>query len=100
MDDARNVSENYTNKLVSTVAYAQISSAEDVLVRRTLMRRSAPQPRSRKTPSGGRRIARMILMISLYTLSAFCEAHESRDEIRLLPMSFTSFFSRSFLGVC
>jgi len=29
-----------------------------------LMRRSAPQPRSRKTPRGGRRMAKMILQMS------------------------------------
>lgn len=29
-----------------------------------LMRRSAPQPRSRKTPKGGRRTAKMILQMS------------------------------------
>jgi len=30
-----------------------------------LIRRSAPHPRSRKTPRGGRKMAKMILMISL-----------------------------------
>jgi hypothetical protein len=35
------------------------------MVRRMLIRRSAPQPRSRKTPRGGRMTARMILQISL-----------------------------------
>lgn len=35
------------------------------IVRRMLIRRSAPQPRSRKTPMGGRMMARMILQISL-----------------------------------
>ncbi len=34
-------------------------------VSRMLMSRSAPQPRSRKTPRGGRRTAKMILMMSL-----------------------------------
>lgn len=35
------------------------------MVRRMLMRRSAPQPRSRKTPRGGRMMARRILQMSL-----------------------------------
>jgi hypothetical protein len=35
------------------------------MVNRMLMRRSAPQPRSRKTPRGGRMMAMMILMMSL-----------------------------------
>lgn len=35
------------------------------MVSRMLMRKSAPQPRSRKTPTGGRMTARMILQISL-----------------------------------
>lgn len=30
-----------------------------------LIRRSAPHPRSRKTPSGGRMMAKMILQMSL-----------------------------------
>lgn len=34
------------------------------MVNRMLMRRSAPQPLSRKTPTGGRKIAMMILQIS------------------------------------
>uniref|UniRef100_A0A0S1MIS1 Uncharacterized protein n=1 Tax=Phakopsora pachyrhizi TaxID=170000 RepID=A0A0S1MIS1_PHAPC len=34
------------------------------MVNRMLMRKSAPQPRSRKTPRGGRMMARMILMMS------------------------------------
>lgn len=35
------------------------------MVNRMLMRKSAPQPRSRKTPTGGRMMARMILQMSL-----------------------------------
>lgn len=35
------------------------------MVSRMLMSKSAPQPRSRKTPRGGRMMARMILQISL-----------------------------------
>lgn len=35
------------------------------MVRSKLMRRSAPQPRSRKTPRGGSTMAQMILMMSL-----------------------------------
>lgn len=35
------------------------------MVSRMLIRRSAPQPRSRKTPRGGRMMARMILQMSL-----------------------------------
>jgi hypothetical protein len=35
------------------------------IVRRTLISRSAPHPRSRKTPRGGRMMAKMILQISL-----------------------------------
>ena len=31
----------------------------------SLMSRSAPQPRSRKTPTGGMKMAKMILMMSL-----------------------------------
>jgi len=34
------------------------------MVNRMLMRKSAPQPRSRKTPTGGRKIAKMILQMS------------------------------------
>lgn len=34
------------------------------------MKKSAPQPRSRKTPRGGMKMARMILMMSLRDLSA------------------------------
>jgi hypothetical protein len=35
------------------------------MVRRMLMKKSAPQPRSRKTPTGGRMMARRILQMSL-----------------------------------
>lgn len=35
------------------------------MVSRMLMRRSAPHPRSKKTPRGGRKMARMILQMSL-----------------------------------
>jgi hypothetical protein len=35
------------------------------MVRRMLMKRSPVQPRSRKTPRGGRTMAKMILMRSL-----------------------------------
>ena len=35
------------------------------IVRRMLMQKSAPQPRSRKTPRGGRMMAMMILQMSL-----------------------------------
>jgi hypothetical protein len=35
------------------------------MVKSKLMRRSAPQPRSRKTPRGGSTTAQMILMMSL-----------------------------------
>jgi hypothetical protein len=35
------------------------------MVKRMLIRRSEPHPRSRKTPSGGRMTAKMILQISL-----------------------------------
>ena len=38
-------------------------------VNRMLMRKSALQPRSRKTPRGGRKMARMILQISLVVVS-------------------------------
>ena len=34
------------------------------MVRQMLINRSAPQPRSRKTPRGGRRMAKMILQTS------------------------------------
>lgn len=34
------------------------------MVNRMLMRRSAPQPRSKKTPIGGMKMAKMILMMS------------------------------------
>lgn len=45
------------------------------MVSRMLMRRSAPQPRSRKTPRGGRMMARMILQMSLQrdTQSAYAQ---------------------------
>ena len=46
-----------------------VSSSETALtprmVRRMLISRSAPHPRSRKTPSGGRMMAKMILQMSL-----------------------------------
>ena len=35
------------------------------MVKRMLISRSAPHPRSRKTPSGGRMMAKMILQMSL-----------------------------------
>jgi len=35
------------------------------IVNRMLIKRSAPHPRSRKTPRGGRMMAKMILQISL-----------------------------------
>lgn len=35
------------------------------MVKRMLMRKSALQPRSRNTPRGGRKMAKMILMMSL-----------------------------------
>lgn len=34
------------------------------MVNKMLMRKSAPQPRSRKTPTGGRKTAKMILQTS------------------------------------
>jgi len=37
-----------------------------------LINRSAPQPRSRKTPRGGRRMARMILQMSLWVAMSVC----------------------------
>ena len=40
------------------------------MVRRMLMHRSPPHPRSRKTPRGGRRTAKMILQMSLPRTSA------------------------------
>jgi hypothetical protein len=39
------------------------------MVRRMLMKKSAPQPRSRKTPTGGRMMARRILQMSLLEVS-------------------------------
>lgn len=39
------------------------------MVKQMLMRRSAPQPRSRKTPRGGRTMAKMILQMSLEKVS-------------------------------
>lgn len=47
------------------------------MVSRMLMKKSAPQPRSRKTPSGGRTMARMILMMSL-----FCCQHRRARKAR------------------
>jgi hypothetical protein len=47
-----------TRETKERVAYPRIVS-------RMLIRRSAPQPRSRKTPRGGRKMARMILQMSL-----------------------------------
>lgn len=38
------------------------------IVNRMLIRRSAPHPRSRKTPRGGKIMARMILKISLHKI--------------------------------
>lgn len=45
----------------------QVWNAYPRIVNRMLMRRSAPQPRSRKTPRGGRMTARMILQMSLFS---------------------------------
>ena len=42
------------------------------MVNSRLMRRSAPQPRSRKTPRGGSTTAQMILMMSLLGRVSFC----------------------------
>ena len=57
---------------------------EDVprMVRRMLMSRSAPQPRSRKTPSGGRMMASRILQISLLSPGQFLVGRETLGEDR------------------
>jgi hypothetical protein len=40
------------------------------MVRKMLMSRSLPHPRSRKTPRGGSMIAKMILQISLWVMKS------------------------------
>lgn len=45
------------------------------MVRAMLMSRSAPQPRSRKTPRGGRMMAKMILQMSLVLVSLVVLLH-------------------------
>lgn len=59
------------------------------MVRSRLMRRSAPQPRSRKTPRGGSTMAQMILIMSLRKVLAFVVvgmgvAGGFRNEVRIV----------------
>lgn len=46
-----------------------IPGTQPRMVKQMLISRSAPQPRSRKTPRGGRMMAKMILQISLWRVS-------------------------------
>jgi len=66
--DARNVA--WRRELLITKGHANLASSDACgnvprQVRRMFINRSAPQPRSKKTPSGGRIMAKMILMMSL-----------------------------------
>lgn len=69
MDDSWNV----TRKILVNVSLLWATGGEIItyprMVNRMLIKRSAPQPRSKKTPTGGRKMARMILQISLQTVS-------------------------------
>lgn len=47
------------------------------MVKQMLMSRSAPQPRSRKTPRGGRMMAKMILQMSLFEKLASLQADKT-----------------------
>ena len=50
------------------------------MVRQMLIRKSAPHPRSRNTPSGGRMMAKMILQMSLEGLAVTAKgSNRSRD---------------------
>jgi len=49
------------------------------IVNRMLIKRSAPHPRSRKTPRGGRMTARMILQISLAVKGMMIYLFDSKD---------------------
>jgi hypothetical protein len=45
------------------------------MVNKMLIRKSAPQPRSRKTPRGGRIMAKIILQMSLLTMLVHWTSH-------------------------
>lgn len=47
------------------VGLSETAALTPRMVKRMLISRSAPHPRSRKTPSGGRMMAKMILQMSL-----------------------------------
>lgn len=72
VNDTRDPSE-LVNSLAKILVYeppmgycARIGQGKALtIVNRMLMRKSAPQPRSRKTPRGGRMKAKMILQMSL-----------------------------------
>ena len=57
------------------------------IVRRMFINRSAPQPRSKKTPSGGRIMAKMILMMSLHGGSVRRSVAGEGATSRVLPCS-------------
>lgn len=52
------------------------------MVKQMLIKRSAPHPRSRKTPRGGRMMAKMILQMSL-RLELALERQGERDQVDL-----------------
>lgn len=62
--DSRDVASPKSVRSTDT-GETKVSDAYPRIVSRMLIRRSAPQPRSRKTPRGGRKMARMILQMSL-----------------------------------
>jgi hypothetical protein len=82
------------------------------MVRRMLMKKSAPQPRSRKTPTGGRMMARRILQMSLkgmlvhvvmllFPVPVFSTAREdhpaiSCDSVDCGSLGMTSSFNREY----
>ena len=55
-------------------------------VSRMLINRSAPHPRSRKTPTGGRKMARMILMMSLSHMSVHDAVCVASYALRRIPL--------------
>ena len=66
VDDTGNVTQATVAQNVSTGCLVMFASGwGETYVKTMLMSRSAPQPRSRKTPRGGSRTAKMILMMSL-----------------------------------
>ena len=68
VDDTREVLERAVS-LVHAGFMEESMKLTPRIVKRMLIRRSEPHPRSRKTPSGGRMTAKIILQISLGEMS-------------------------------